>query len=273
MFISHTNSLKNNEYFILDQYNRERVLVNDNGYSMVSNICPHQKSLISSELGKGNRRCAYHGWEFSINGAPINSGRTASYCINDKELKSFPVYEWSNLLFDSEVKFDKHFDFSNLILAEQRIDMVNSSTKNIMNIFLDVDHIPVVHKDVYENIGFETVDTVEWTYYNDGNIQDVQGKAIWIAIYPNIMIEWQLGSLFITVAIEKEKDTSAVHVFKYRNKDNSDYEWHFNEKTWETSWKQDKDQAERMLTEYSNNLEEQKIHYKNWLIEHGFTSK
>jgi len=273
MFISHANSLKNNEYLILDQYHRERVLVNDNGYSMVSNICPHQKSLISSELGKGNRSCPYHGWEFSISGSPINSGRTSSYCINDKELKSFPVYEWSNLLFDSEIKFDKHFDFSNLILAEQRIDMVNSSTKNIMNIFLDVDHIPIVHKDVYENIGFETIDTVEWTYYNDGNIQNVQGKATWIAIYPNIMIEWQLGSLFITVATEKEKDKSAVHVFKYRNKDNSDYEWHFNEKTWETSWKQDKDQAERMLTEYSNNLEEQKLHYKNWLIEHEFTSK
>lgn len=266
MFLAHTNSLKNNEYLVLDQYNKERVLVNNNGYKIISNVCPHQKSIISSRPGKGNRECPYHGWEFTIDGAPVSSGRTVNYCINDKDLKSFPVYEWSNLLFDTEVNFDKHFDFSNLLLVEQRVDIVNGSGKNIMDIFLDVDHIPLIHKRVYENIGFETVNDVKWTYYNQGSIQEVQGKAIWAAIYPNVMIEWQLGSLFITVAKEKEKNVSEVHVFKHRNKDSSEYEWTFNEKTWETAWRQDKDQAERMLTENSNNLEEQKSHYKNWLL-------
>lgn len=272
MFLAHTNSLKNNEYLVLDQYNKERVLVNNNGYKIISNVCPHQKSIISSQPGKGNRECPYHGWEFTIDGTPVSSGRTVNYCVNDKDLKSFPVYEWSNLLFDTEVNFDKHFDFSNLLLVEQRVDIVNGSRKNIMDIFLDVDHIPLIHKRVYENIGFETVNDVEWTYYNQGSIQEVQGKAIWAAIYPNVMIEWQLGSLFITVAKEKEKNVSEVHVFKYRNKDSSEYEWTFNEKTWETAWRQDKDQAERMLTENSNNLEEQKAHYKNWLLKNGFTS-
>lgn len=272
MFLAHTNSLKNNEYLVLDQYNKERVLVNNNGYKIVSNICPHQKSMISVHGGKGNRSCPYHGWEFTIDGAPVNSGRTSNYCANDRDLKSFPVYEWSNLLFDTEINFDKHFDFSNLILAEKRVDIVEGSRKNIMDIFLDVDHIPLIHKHVYENIGFETVNDVVWTYYNQGSIQEVQGKAIWAAIYPNVMIEWQLGSLFITVAKEKEKNVSEVHVFKYRNKDSSECEWEFNEKTWETAWRQDKDQAERMLTEHSNNLEEQKAHYKNWLLKNGFSS-
>lgn len=272
MFLAHINSIKNDEYTVLDQYNKERVLVNNNGYKIISNICPHQKSIISSNAGKGNRICPYHGWEFTIGGSPVNSGKTASYCVNDKELKNFPVYEWSSLLFDSEIDFDKSFDFSNLILTEQRVDVVKSSTKNIMDIFLDVDHIPLIHKDVYEKIGFERIDDVEWSYYNNGSIQEVQGKAIWAAIYPNVMIEWQLGSLFITVAVEKEKNLSEVHVFKYRNKDSSEYEWKFNETTWETAWKQDRDQAERMFIENSTNLEEQKIHYKNWLTKNGFSS-
>lgn len=271
MFLAHVNSLKDTEYLLLAQCDKEKVLVNNNGYKLVSNICPHQKSIISAESGKGNRICSYHGWEFTIDGDPVHSGRTARYCNNEKQLKSFDVFEWSNLLFDSAVNFDKHFDFSNLILVEKRIDVVNSSAKNIMDIFLDVDHIPLVHKDVYENIGFQTVNDVEWTYYNDGCIQEVQGKAIWAAIYPNIMIEWQLGSLFITVANNVDKNISRVHVFKYRNKDSSDYQWESNQRIWETAWKQDREQAERMLTENSNNLEEQKIHYKNWL--HGLFSQ
>lgn len=272
MFLAHVNSLKDNEYLVLDQYNKERVLIKNNGYKVVSNICPHQKSIISTNSGKENRICQYHGWEFTIDGTPVNSGRTGSYCVNNRELKNFPVYEWSNLLFSSKINFDTQFNFSNLILMEQRVDIVNSSTRNIMDVFLDVDHIPLVHKDVYENIGFNTVDDVKWNYYDTGTIQEVQGKALWIAVYPNIMIEWQLGSLFVTVAVEKEKNVSAVHVFKYRNKDSSDYEWSFNEKTWETAWMQDKNQAEHLLTENSNNLEEQKLHYKTWLAANGFSS-
>ncbi len=271
MFLAHTNSLNNGEYLTLEQYDKERVLVNSNGFKMVSNICPHQKSIISQRLGQGNRVCPYHGWEFDINGRPINSGRTEHYCVNNNELKSFPVYEWSNLLFDTEVSFKETLDLRDLVLMEQRIDVVRSSSKTIMDIFLDVDHIPILHENVYENIGFETVETVEWHYYDNGSLQSVQDKARWIAVYPNTMIEWQLGCLFVTVAVEKEKNKTDVHVFKYRNKHISDYQWLHNEQTWETAWSQDKEQATRMLSIDSNNLEPQKLHYKNWLKNNGFT--
>ena len=209
MFLSHENSIKDQEYIVLDQYNKERILIKSgHEYSMVSNICPHQKSLISEQVGIGNRSCPYHGWTFSIDGKPIDSGRTEHYCINDKNLKKFPVYKWSNLLFDTEVSFDEKLNLENLILVEQRIDLVDSSCENIMDVFLDVDHIPIIHKDVYENIGFETVNDVKWSYYDNGSVQEVQGKARWIAVYPNTMIEWQLGSVFVTVSTEKEKNKS-----------------------------------------------------------------
>lgn len=273
MFLAHINSLKENEYSVLDQFNKERVLVNNNGYKIVSNICPHQKSLISSFPGKGNRTCPFHGWEFTINGQPVSSGKTEQYCENTKELKIFPTYEWSNLVFDTPINFKEKLDLTDLILMEKRIDIVNSSSKNIMDIFLDVDHIPLIHENVYEKIGFDIINDVEWSYYENGTIQHVQGKAMWIAVYPYTMIEWQLGSLFVTVAMEKEKNKSNVVVFKYRNKNSSDYEWLYNNQTWETSWQQDKEQAERMLTTNFSNLEEQKLHYKNWLDKNGFSSQ
>lgn len=270
MFLSHKNSIKDNEYIVLEQFDKERILTKNGDFKMVSNICPHQKSFISENVGAGDRSCPYHGWTFSSKGEPINSGATGNYCTNDKSLKNFPVFEWSDLLFDTEVNFKETIDLSNLILVEKRIDIVKSSFKNIMDIFLDVDHIPIVHKDVYESIGFETVDDVEWIYYENGSVQKVQNRAMWIAIYPNTMIEWQLGNLFVTVAKEKEKNVSEVLVFKYRDKNSSEFEWHQNELVWETAWRQDKEQAERMSMINNSNQEEQKVHFTNWLQDNGF---
>lgn len=269
MFLSHANSLNFGEYLPLNQYNKEKVLIKSDNYSMTSNTCPHQRSIISESIGKGNRTCPYHAWQFTFDGNPVSSGETHYYCKNNNKLTTYPVYEWSNLLFDSEILFDQTFDFSNLMLMEQRTDIVNSPTKNIMNVFLDVDHIPIVHNGVYESIGFDTVtvNSVKWSYYDGGSIQQVKDNALWIAVYPNTMIEWQSGCLFITVALEYNNQSKVI-VYKYRNKDMSDYDWFKNEQAWEMAWSQDKHQAE-ILQSPSKNLEPAKLHFKNWLDNNG----
>jgi hypothetical protein len=78
------------------------------------------------------------------------------------------------------------------------------------------------------------------------------------------MIEWQKGSLFVTVALPISENKSKVHVFKYLDKYAAD-EWETNELVWETAWKQDRLQAE-LMTEFSQaNLEPQKKHFRNFL--------
>lgn len=269
MFLAHTNSIPENSYHPLLQYQNKKVLVNDGDFRIVSNVCPHQKSIISKDAGTGNRVCPYHSWSFSVSGVPITSGRTGHYCINDKPLEKFPAYQWNSLLFSSPVDLDIPADFSTMELVEQRVDVVKSRFENILDLFLDVDHIAGIHAGVYDRIDLPDIRDVKWKYYKNGSVQLVsKGDSIgaaWITLYPNTMIEWQPGALFITVANKKSLFETEVSVFKYRDTETTDSLWQLNEDVWETAWQQDKDQAE-IITEFNQeNLEESKIHFRNWL--------
>jgi phenylpropionate dioxygenase-like ring-hydroxylating dioxygenase large terminal subunit len=168
MFLAHKSSISNSEYKVLDQYQKKKVLVNDSGiYKIVSNVCPHQQSLISFKDGNNVRVCPYHNWSFKLDGSPITSGRTEYYCKNTESLKTEPVYEWNGLLFDCPVDFDLDIDLSNMVLVESRLDIVKATPNNIMDIFLDVDHIQSVHAGVYDLI----------------NIHDTDGNTMKMAVF------------------------------------------------------------------------------------------
>lgn len=266
MFLSHKSSILPNSFLVLDQLDKTKILINNNGYKVVSNICPHQNSLISEKNGSGNRVCPYHNWSFTINGDPITSGRTEYYCKNTTPLISYNTYEWNSLIFDTPVDFDVPVDFKNMRLIDQRVDTVSSNYKNIMDLFLDVDHIQSVHSGVYDLVDITNTE-VSWKHYSNGSIQTVNQGAFWIAVYPYTMIEWQKGSMFITVA-KPYGDISKVFVFKYADNSNS-ANWKLNEFVWETAWAQDKHQAE-LITSFSNkNLEPQKLNFRKFLKLNG----
>jgi phenylpropionate dioxygenase-like ring-hydroxylating dioxygenase large terminal subunit len=287
MFLSHKLNLSKNGYKPLAQCNNHLVLVDAATPYLQDNICPHQKSLISIEGGSGVRACPYHGLAFTPEGNMIETSKSLRLCPGNNKLKNTEVFEWNNLLFNVPItNEDLNFvDFNNFSLVEQRIDIVNSSSKNIMDLFLDVDHIPTVHSGVYDQIGIEISQDVTWKYYEYGSLQlvknDIQADsfantllesdynnpygAAWLAIYPGTMIEWQPGALFITVAVDQSNGTSQVHVFKYKDTRYQIKNWHINEDVWECAWSQDKQQAQ-LLTEFNlDNLEKSKQHFRDWL--------
>lgn len=270
MFLAHTNDLKNKTYIPVEQMGKKQVLVNDAGYKLVSNVCPHQGSLISTRSGDNDIRvCPFHNWSFELSGKPIASGRTNHYCQNTNPLSSQNVYEFCNMLFtDNIVSEHLHWlDLSNMRLKEQRIDVVRANTTHIMDIFLDVDHIETVHRGVYDKIGLSNISAVQWHYYNWGSLQLVnRGEvyaAAWLAVYPGTMIEWQDGSLFVTVNESISDQETRVHVFKYMDVTRED-DWKINESVWEESWAQDRAQAEIMTVPFNSNLEESKNHFREW---------
>ena len=67
---------------------------------------------------------------------------------------------------------------------------------------------------------------------------------------------------------KQNTDQSNVHVFKYT--DDSD-QWDLNNTVWETAWKQDREQAELINEVNFENLEIQKLHYRNYLKINGTT--
>jgi phenylpropionate dioxygenase-like ring-hydroxylating dioxygenase large terminal subunit len=275
MFLAHKNDHKG-MHFPLEQLDKTKVLVNVEQPFMVSNICPHQNSIISTVPGQGNRVCPYHNWSFTQEGIPVTSGRTIHYCKNETPLEKFPVHTFNNLLFSNPVNCSEldFLDLSNMELVEQRVDVVDADPTTIMDLFLDVDHIQTVHLGVYERIGIPKIDNVLWTYFDWGSLQLVKHddvvKAAWLAVYPGTMIEWQPGAMFITVCTPDSEKTK-VSVFKYKDTRYNDKNWQINSDTWEIAFSQDKHQSESIVrfSDINNHLEESKIHFRSWLQENG----
>lgn len=271
IFLSHKNDITEGSYIPLSQLGNKKVIAWGDQISLVSNICPHQKSLITTKSGKGNRICPYHAWTFNIDGSPVSSGRTYSYCKNHKPLDKQKVYEVNGLLFDEPFEDNKLLckNLNNMVLKNKRIDTVCSNYIHIMNVFLDVDHIPVVHRGVYDVIGITDTQNITWQYFSNGSIQIVKDKeqnvvAFWLSIYPYTMIEWQNSSLFITVSNPVEVNKTEVTVFQYADIDISNKVFEENKKIWETAWQQDKNLSEILQDVELENLEVSKRHFLDW---------
>lgn len=286
MFLAHINDITNGIKKPLAQYEKRKTLINNDGnFKLANNVCPHQGSLILSQP-ETEFVCQYHHWSWDNNGQPIGQGNT-KICNNIK-LNLTEVHQQNSLILSSNYDLSciQDLDLSHMMLVEERIDRVNCDFKNIIDVFLDVDHIPLVHRGVYDKIGISGPVEVDWIYHKWGNIQlvrrtNVLGEefkktllgnetlgAAWIAAYPGTMIEWQAGALFVTVCIPKDNVTD-VCVFKYRDSRYSDLNWQINNDILETAWAQDKHQAESIV-KFSNNkynLEQSKIHFREWLDE------
>jgi phenylpropionate dioxygenase-like ring-hydroxylating dioxygenase large terminal subunit len=254
MFLGLSHEIKNKSAKILSQFDKRKSLVNNNELYLINNVCPHQKSLVQ---WSGNEFvCPYHGYRFDING----------HCSSKYQLDKYQVYESNGMLFDHPVVIPKlPVDLLTMELVEERIDLVNSSPQIIVDTFLDIDHIPVAHNGVYNEIGLEDTSQITYKLFNGGSIQYVNDGlvAFWITIFPGTMIEWQPGALFITIA-KPHKDGCAVHVFKYCDTTKVDM-WEFNSSLWETAWAQDKVLSENIVELSNSNLDELKQDYRRWL--------
>jgi phenylpropionate dioxygenase-like ring-hydroxylating dioxygenase large terminal subunit len=282
MFLAHLKDLQDTTAKPLIQFDKKKILLNNSGFRLANNICPHQGSLILTEPSD-NITCRYHGWEWNYSGDPKSSGNTT--VCNEYKLSLKDTYEINGLVFSEKIDLDriKDIDLSFMQLVETRIDCVNTDYKNIIDVFLDVDHIPIVHEAVYDSIGI--TDEVEWHYYDWGNIQLVHKSteysqefkdtlknmpeqalaAFWITVYPYTTIEWQPGAMFVNVCVPRNTGTD-VCVFKYRDTRYNDKNWGINSDIWETAWAQDKTQSENIMARSMHypHLEASKIHFREW---------
>jgi phenylpropionate dioxygenase-like ring-hydroxylating dioxygenase large terminal subunit len=282
MFLAHSTDLQSNTSKPLIQFNKKKLLLNNNGFKLANNICPHQGSLILTELSD-KINCRYHGWGWDYLGNPISSGNTK--ICNEYKLTLKDTFEINSLVFSEKINLEKveDIDLSFMKLVETRIDCVKTNYKNIIDVFLDVDHIPIVHKSVYDSIGI--VDEVEWHYYDWGNIQIVHKSteysqefketlkdmpaqpvaAFWITVYPYTTIEWQPGAMFVNVCVPRDNITD-VCVFKYRDTRYNDKNWQINSDIWETAWMQDRIQSESIAVRSMHvpHLEDSKLHFRDW---------
>lgn len=253
MFLGIVGDVPTGMSWPLPQYANKKILTarGFGVHKLYNNVCPHQGSLIIDKMQQ-DIRCQYHGWSWDKDGSPTGQGSTKA--CNKATLKEMDIFETNGMLFDTFVDLSYlNIDFTNFSLYEHRTDTVRASAQTIMEVFLDVDHIPVVHKDVYASIGIEDAADVEWDYFSWGSVQKVRGKtenewaALWIAVGPYTMIEWQPGALFITVCLPTSTQVTPVGVWKYYQKGSPDSMRQMNSDIWEKAWYQDKYQASQLI--------------------------
>ena len=276
MFIAYENEVEPSSWRVLPQYKNTKTLLNRNGeFQLQGNVCPHQGSLIRQGTGTGlAASCPYHGYTWNQDGQPQGSGtvghsKGTTKCPNTTPLTTDYVCNWNGFLFDAPipVSADIAGDYK---LEEYRQDRIKANYVPIMDLFLDIDHIPLVHKGVYNKIDIPDVKDVEWKSWWGGSAQFVIGqKAIWLALYPGVMFEYQPGAVFIMVN-EAVSDTETIsHVYKYRDYNYDHQTWITNSAIWEQAWAQDRAQAELLepgwRTIPTENYDQEKRNFRGWI--------
>jgi choline monooxygenase len=205
-----------------------RALVRDAaGVRLVSNVCRHRQALMLR--GRGNTRshivCPIHRWTYGLDGKLAGAPHfDTDPCLN---LSTWPLQQWQGLLFDARGRDVRsalaglgaaaQLDFSGHVLDRVELHECGYNWKTFIEVYLEDYHVGPFHPGLG---GFVTCDDLRWEFGAHHSVQTVglqrslsrpgsaayrrwhdtllgytvgvlpaQG-AIWLTLYPNIMVEW-----------------------------------------------------------------------------------
>jgi phenylpropionate dioxygenase-like ring-hydroxylating dioxygenase large terminal subunit len=216
------------DYHTLPQEAEGRALVrDDDAVRLLSNVCRHRQALMLR--GKGHTRghvvCPIHRWTYDRKGQLVGAPHFASDpCLN---LRRWPLREWRGLLFEDRgvdvaaalgATFGHpEIDFGGHVLDRIELHECGYNWKTFIEVYLEDYHVAPFHPGLG---GFVTCDDLRWGFGAHHSVQTVgvaqalqrpgspvyrrwhevllqyrEGRppvhgAIWLTIYPNVMVEW-----------------------------------------------------------------------------------
>ena len=214
------------DYHTLAWMDHAKLLVrNAQGVELMSNVCRHRQAIMLE--GRGNARnivCPLHRWTYDTRGVLLGAPHfPGNPCLN---LHKTPLQNWNGLLFAGmrDVAQDlaglrerADLDFSGYMLDRVQVHECNYNWKTFIEVYLEDYHVVPFHPGLGN---FVTCDDLEWQFGKRHSVQTVgiskrlskpgtatyarwhqavldyyQGEvpahgAIWLTLYPNIMIEW-----------------------------------------------------------------------------------
>jgi len=221
-------------YYTIPQEDSARVLVkNKNGIECLSNVCRHRQAVMLNRSGHtANIVCPLHGWTYDLNGQLI--GAPEFNPCPDRHLTKFPIQSWNGILFENNkhivpdlqsMKLGDHFDFSGYAFHSRREHVCNYNWKTFIEVYLDDYHVRPFHPGLGN---FVDCTKLDWQFGENYSVQSVgifnklktpgteiyklwhkallnyrhgnvpEFGAIWLTIYPNIMVEWYPEVLVIS---------------------------------------------------------------------------
>ncbi len=240
------------DYAALPWENEGRILVrNPNGLELLSNVCRHRQAKMLN--GRGNARnivCPLHRWTYDLKGELIGAphfGETP--CLN---LAQTNMTSWNGLLFEKNkvdvgamlksMTVTKDLNFSGYMLDHIEIHDCDYNWKTFIEVYLEDYHVEPFHPGLGN---FVTCDDLRWEFGEGYSVQTVgvnqalqksgspiyrkwqeevlrfrQGEApphgaIWLTLYPNIMVEWYPHVLVVSTVWPNgpQKTTNVVEFY------------------------------------------------------------
>ena len=214
-------------YITVSHEGEGRFLIrNKDSIDCISNICRHRQATMLSGSGTAaNIVCPLHGWTYDnqgkIKGAPFFDP------CPERDLTKFSTQTWNGLIFESKIKkivedlntmkFKDLFSFEGYAFHSRKEHVCNYNWKTFIEVYLDDYHVDPFHPGLGK---FVDCNKLDWQFGETYSVQSVgiynnlqspetavykkwhktlldyrkgsvpEHGAIWLTIYPNIMVEW-----------------------------------------------------------------------------------
>jgi phenylpropionate dioxygenase-like ring-hydroxylating dioxygenase large terminal subunit len=254
-YIGHELMVPNpGDYHVLAWRNDAQALVRSGdgkgGIALMSNVCRHRQAIMLNGRGNApNIVCPLHRWTYDLKGALIGAPHfPETPCVH---LKQTPLQSWNGMLFAGprNVAADmagldlKQFDFSGYVFDRAEAHDRPYNWKSFIEVYVEDYHVVPFHPGLGN---FVSCDDLAWKFGKRYSVQSVgvanglakpgsktyekwheavrtyygdkapPHGAVWLTIYPNIMIEWYPHVLIVsTVHPRGPQQTTNVVEFYY----------------------------------------------------------
>jgi choline monooxygenase len=239
------------QHHALAQEGEGRALVRTpDGVELISNVCRHRQAIILRGRGRslGNIVCPLHRWTYDLHGRLVGAPHfERDPCLN---LRNYPLQSWNGLLFEAN-GFDvakelgtphPALDFSGYVLDKVQLHECDYNWKTFIEVYLEDYHVGPFHPGLGR---FVTCDDLRWQFGRHHSIQTVGVRnalqqpgspvyqrwhdavmkfrngeppphgAIWLTLYPTVMVEWYPHVLVVSTLVPKgpQKTLNVVEFF------------------------------------------------------------
>ncbi len=240
------------DFHTLHAQNHARVLArNPGGVELLSNICRHRQAIMLEGRGNiPNIVCPLHRWAYDLRGEILGAPHFRDTpCLN---LARTPLQSWNRLLFSGNrdiaselagLETGPALDFSGYMYDRTEIHECAYNWKTFIEVYLEDYHVEPFHPGLGN---FVACDDLRWQFGKLYSVQTVGVKnqlaragsktyerwqkavldyyrgespphgAIWLTLYPNVMIEWYPHVLVVSTLIPRgPQHTTNIVEFYY----------------------------------------------------------
>jgi len=249
------------DYCVLPHHHNGLALVHGaQGVQLMSNVCRHRQATILQGRGNSKRlSCPMHRWTYDSTGVLVTAPRFSGLpCL---QLDRFPTQTWHGLHFmgavdaiseldDLPVSIKSLLDFDSHYFGHMEVHECNYNWKTFLEFYLEDYHVASFHPGLGH---FVSCDELQWFFGTNWSAQVVSFHkgleqpgdseiysawhqavrtyyadslpsigAMWLLIFPNVMIEWYPLVTVVSTIYPKEPSRSTNIVEYYHPLDLKD---------------------------------------------------